>query len=109
MSIDHDTYDQQYIATHAKAHTPPVTLDDDLPQYQALPHDRTDLWEETAFAMVAESGKHDILMWTAGYLLKGNGRGVWIDRQAAERDILFIAVPRAQRGRMADNAFVRTG
>jgi len=109
MSIDHDSYDQQYIATHAKAHTPPVTLDDDLPQYQALPHDRTDLWEETAFAMVAESGKHDILMWTAGYLLKGNGRGVWIDRQAAERDILFIAVPRAQRGRMADNAFVRTG
>jgi hypothetical protein len=109
MGIDHDSYDQQYIAAHAERHTPPVTLDDDMPQYPALPQDRTDLWEETAFALVAESGDHDILMWTAGYLMKANGRGVWIDKQAAERDVLFIAVPRTQRGRMADNAFVRTG
>ena len=48
-------------------------------------------------------------MWTAGYLLKGNGRGVWIDKQAAEHDIMFIAVPKANRGTMSDNDFVRSG
>jgi hypothetical protein len=109
MGIDHDSYDRQYVAAHAEAHAPPVTPDDDMPQYRALSQGRTDLWEETAFALVAESGDHDILMWTAGYLLQAKGRGVWIDRQAAERDMLFIAVPRSQRGRMADNDFVRTG
>ena len=95
MSTDHDSYDQQYIAAHAQAHAPQVTLDDEVAQYRVLPHERTDLWEETAFALVAESGEHDVLMWTAGYLLKGNGHGVWIDKQAAEHDILIIAVPKA--------------
>ena len=102
MSTDHDSYDQQYIATHAAHHTPPVTLADDMPQFGVLPHERTDLWEETAFALVAECGDHDVLMWTAGYLLKANGRGVWIDRQAAEHDMLFIAVPKANRGAMME-------
>jgi len=109
MSTDHDSYDQQYIATHAKAHTPPVTLEYETARFGVLAHERTDLWEETAFALVAECGDHDVLMWTAGYLLKGNGRGVWIDRAAAERDMLFIAVPRANRGKMTDNDFARTG
>lgn len=109
MSTDHDSYDQQYIAEHAKVHTPPITLDDETAQFGVLAHDKTDLWEETAFALVVECGDHDVLMWTAGYLLKGNGRGVWIDRQAAEHDIMFIAVPRAHRGTMSDNHFVRSG
>ena len=109
MSTDHDTYDQQYIATHAAVEAPPVSLDDEVAQYRVLPHEHTDLWEETAFALIAESGDHDVLMWTAGYLLKGNGRGVWIDKQAAEHDILFIAVPKANRGTMSDNDFVRSG
>jgi hypothetical protein len=109
LTTDHDSYDQQYIATHAAHHTPPVTLDDDMPQFERLPHERTDLWEETAFALVAECGEHDVLMWTAGYLLKSNGRGVWIDKRAAEHDMLFIAVPRANRGTMTDNNFVRRG
>src|SRR5205085_6813198 len=85
------------------------TLDDEVPQYGVLPHERTDLWEESAFALVAACGDHDVLMWTAGYLLKGNGRGVWIDRQAAEHDMMFIAVPRAQRRSMTDNHFARSG
>ena len=105
MTSDRDRYDQQYIATHAAEFTPPVTLDDEVPQYGVLPHERTDLWEESAFALVAECGDHDVLMWTAGYLLKGNGRGVWIDRQAAEHDMMFIAVPRSQRRSMTDKAF----
>ena len=109
MSTDHDSYDQQYIATHAEVFTPPVTLDDDMAQFGVLPHERTDLWEETAFALVAECGDHDVLMWTAGYLLKSNGRGVWVDKEAAEHDMLFIAVPRAQRGTMSDNHFARSG
>ena len=74
-----------------------------------LPHEKTDLWEETAFALVAECGDRDVLMWTAGYLLKANGRGAWIDKEAAEHDMMFIAVPRANRGRMSDNDFVRSG
>ncbi|MFL6665433.1 MAG: hypothetical protein ACJ8G7_24960 [Rhizobacter sp.] len=109
MSADRDSYDQQYIASHAKKHAPAITLEDETPRFGLLPHDRTDLWEETAFALVAECGDHDVLMWTAGYLLESNGRGVWIDKASAEHDIMFIAVPRAQRGRMTDNAFVRTG
>ena len=59
MSTDHDSYDQQYIATHAAPHAPPpVTLDDETAQFGVLPHDKTDLWEETAFALVAECGDH---------------------------------------------------
>ena len=109
MSTDHDSYDQQYIATHAKVHTPAITLDDEGARFGLLSHETTDLWEETAFALVAECGDHDVLMWTAGYLLKGNGRGVWIDKEAAEHDIMFIAVPKASRGTMSDNHFVRSG
>jgi hypothetical protein len=109
MSTDHDSYDKQYIATHAEARTPPITLEDEMPRYGFLAHKETDLWEETAFGLVAESGDHDLLMWSAGYLLKGNGRGVWIDKQAAEHDIMFIAVPKSQRGTMSDNHFVRSG
>jgi hypothetical protein len=109
MSTDHDSYDKQYIAAHAEVHTPPITLDDEVPRFEVLQHEKTDLWEETAFALVAECGDHDVLMWTAGYLLKGNGRGVWIDKQAAEHDMMFIAVPRANRGTMTDNPFARSG
>jgi hypothetical protein len=109
MSTDHDRYDQQYIATHARHHTPPITIDDETAQYRVLAHEKTDLWEETALALVAECGDHDVLMWTAGYLLKSNGRGTWIDKEAAEHDMMFIAVPRSQRGTMSDNAFVRSG
>jgi hypothetical protein len=109
MSTDHDSYDRQYIATHADVHTPAVTLDDEMAQFGVLPHEKTDLWEETAFALVAECGDHDVLMWTAGYLLKGNGRGVWIDKEAAEHDMMFIAVPKANRGTMTDNHFARSG
>jgi hypothetical protein len=105
---DRDQYDRQYVTTHL-AETPAVTLDDEVAQYKALPVEKTDLWEETAFALVGESGDHDVLMWTAGYILKGNGRGVWIDRDAVEHDILFIAVPKANRGKMTDNHFVRSG
>jgi hypothetical protein len=108
MSTDHDKYDQQYVTTHV-AEVVPVTLDDETDQYKVLPFDETDLWEETAFALVGESGDYDILLWTAGYILKGNGRGVWIDKDAAEHDIMFIAVPKANRGRMTDNDFVRAG
>ena len=32
MSTDHDSYDKQYIATHAEVHTPPITLDDETPR-----------------------------------------------------------------------------
>ncbi|HSW06041.1 hypothetical protein [Aquabacterium sp.] len=109
MSSDHDSYDQQYIATHAKAHAPAITLEDETPRFGLLDHAKTDLWEESAFALVAESGDHDLLLWTAGYLLEANGRGVWIDQASAERDLMFISVPRSQRGRMTDNNFVRTG
>lgn len=109
MSTDHDSYDQQYIATHAETSAPPITVDDETAQYGVLPHEHTDLWEETAFALVAECGDHDVLMWTAGYLLKSNGRGVWIDKEAAEHDMMFIAVPRSQRGTMSDNHFARSG
>ena len=86
MSADHDSYDKQYIAAHAEVHTPAITLDDEVAQFGVLQHEKTDLWEETAFALVAQCGDHDVLMWTAGYLLKSHGRGVWIDKQAAEHD-----------------------
>ena len=109
MSTDHDSYDKKYIAAHAAADAPAITLEDETARFGVLQHDRTDLWEETAFALVAECGDHDVLMWTAGYLLKSNGRGVWIDKQAAEHDMMFIAVPRANRGTMSDNHFVRSG
>ena len=109
MTTDHDSYDQQYIATHASRHAPAVTVEDETPRFGLLPHESTDLWEETAFALVAECGDHDLLMWTAGYLMEANGRGVWIDKASAERDMMLIAVPRSQRGTMTDNAFVRTG
>jgi hypothetical protein len=109
VSDDRDSYDRQYVGTHAAGGAPPVTLADELPRYRELDHERTDLWEETAFALIAESGDHDILLWTAGYLLKSNGRGVWVDKAAAEHDIMFIAVPKSQRGTMSDNNFVRAG
>ncbi|HEU0203906.1 MAG TPA: hypothetical protein VFR86_26140 [Burkholderiaceae bacterium] len=108
MSNDRDRYDQQYVTTQV-ADTPPITLDDEVEQFKRLPVDKSDAWEETAFALVAESGDHDVLLWTAGYILKGNGRNVWMDRDAIEHDILFIAVPKANRGRMTDNHFVRAG
>ncbi|HEU0199041.1 MAG TPA: hypothetical protein VFR86_01255 [Burkholderiaceae bacterium] len=108
MSNDRDRYDQQYVTTPV-ADTPPITLDDEVEQFKWLPVDKSDAWEETAFALVAESGDHDLLLWTAGYILKGNGRNVWMDRDAVEHDLLFIAVPKANRGRMTDNHFVRAG
>jgi hypothetical protein len=108
MSTDHDSYDQQYVTTHM-AEVVPVTLDDEVAQYNVPPFEKTDLWEETAFALAGESDGYDILLWTAGYILKGNGRGVWIDKDAAEHDILFIAVPKANCGKMTDNHFVRAG
>ncbi len=109
MTTDHDSYDKKYIAAHAAADAPAITLEDETARFGVLQHGRTDLWEETAFALVAECGDHDVLMWTAGYLLKANGRGVWIDKEAAEHDMLFIAVPRSSRGRMSDNHFARSG
>lgn len=103
-----DAFDRQYVKTHL-ATAIPITLQDEQVQYATLEVDKTDLWEETAFAMIAESGDHDVLLWTAGYILKGNGRGVWIDKDAIEHDILMIAVPKSGRGKMSDNNFVRAG
>ena len=108
MDKDKDAYDQQYVKTHL-AKPVPITLQDELVQYGALQVDKTDLWEETAYALVAESGDYDVLLWTAGYILKSNGRGVWIDKDAVEHDILMIAVPKSSRGKMSDNNFVRAG
>ena len=109
MSQDkRDDYDKQYTTT-AHRGSVPITLGDETEQFHNLPHESTDLWEETAFAMIADSGDHDVLMWTAGYILKGNGRGVWIQKDSVEHDIMLIAVPKSSRGKMNDNNFVRAG
>ena len=108
MSTDRDKFDRQYVTTQI-TEAPPVTLEDEVDQYNRLPVGETDLWEETAFALVGESGDYDVLLWTAGYLLQSYGRGVWIDKDAIEHDIMFIAVPKAHRGTMTDNNFVRSG
>lgn len=101
-------YDQQYVKAHL-ASAIPITLQDELVQYKVLQADKSDIWEETAFAMIAESGDYDVLLWTAGYILKGNGRGVWVDKDAIEHDLMMIAVPKSGRGKMGDNHFVRAG
>jgi len=108
MSNDSDRYDQQYVSSHVDE-AQPIRLEDEVPQFPVLPVEKTDLWEETAFALAAESGDYDVVLWTAGYIIKGNGRNVWMDRDAVEHDLLFIAVPKARRGTMSDNHFVRAG
>ncbi len=110
MRKTQDAFDRQYVGTTTyAAEAPAIRLDDETEQYRVLSHKRADLWEETAFALVAESGDHDVLLWTAGYIIKGQGRRVWIDEDAVEHDIMLIAVPKANRGKMTDNNFVRAG
>jgi hypothetical protein len=54
-----------------------VTLEDEGTHFESLavPSSETDLWEETALGVVAESGDYDVLLWAAGYALFGNGKG----------------------------------
>jgi hypothetical protein len=88
-----------------------VTLADELTHFEELnlPSARNDIWEETAIGLVAESGEYDVLLWSAGYALFGNGRGLWGPGQSAEREIQLIVVPKSERGSMSDNNFVRVG
>ncbi|SNQ49913.1 conserved hypothetical protein [Frankia canadensis] len=88
-----------------------VTLEDEGTHFESLakPSSETDLWEETALGVVAEAGEYDVLLWSAGYALFGNGRGLWGPGASAEREIQLIAVPRSQRGTMSDNDFSRVG
>jgi hypothetical protein len=88
-----------------------VTLDDEWTHFEALakPSTETDLWEETALGVVAESGDYDVLLWAAGYALFGNGKGLWGTGASAEREVQLIAVPKSARGAMSDNNFVRAG
>lgn len=104
-----DDYNAKYTAIdHSVV---PVTLDDEKSHFEALAvsSDETDLWEETALGVVAESGDHDVLLWAAGYALFGNGKGVWGPGATAEREIQLIVVPKSQRGTMTDNDFTRVG
>ncbi|MEU6185783.1 hypothetical protein [Nocardia sp. NPDC047038] len=104
-----DEYNSKYKSIqHSEA---AVTLEDETTHFDslAIPSDRTDLWEETALGVVAECGDYDVLLWAAGYVLFGNGKGLWGPGKSAEREIQLIVVPKSQRGRMSDNDFVRVG
>lgn len=89
----------------------PITLADEGSHFDSLavPSSETDLWEETALGVVAESGEYDVLLWAAGYALFGNGKGLWGPGASAQREIQLIVVPKSQRGTMSDNNFVRVG
>ncbi|MFM9579760.1 hypothetical protein [Streptomyces caniscabiei] len=104
-----DDYSAKY--TEIDHSVAPVTLEDEKSHFEslALPSEQTDIWEETALGVVAESGDHDVLLWAAGYALFGNGKGVWGPGASAERKVQLIVVPKSQRGTMTDNDFVRVG
>jgi hypothetical protein len=104
-----DDYNAKYTSIRHSAE--PVTLRDEGSHFEglAVPSSQTDIWEETALGVVAESGDHDVLLWAAGYKLAGNGKGVWGPGVSAEREVQLIVVPRSQRGTMTDNDFVRVG
>ncbi|MEU7811729.1 hypothetical protein [Pseudonocardia sp. NPDC049154] len=104
-----DDYTAKYTAIrHSDAS---VTLEDEGTHFESLsvPSSATDLWEETALGVVGEAGEYDVLLWAAGYALFGNGKGLWGPGASAEREVQLIVVPRAQRGTMSDNDFVRVG
>ncbi|MET7841393.1 hypothetical protein ABZT45_22755 [Streptomyces sp. NPDC005356] len=105
--------DDDYSAKYKKIEhsAVPVTLEDEKSHFESLakPSSQTDLWEETALGVVAEAGDFDVLLWSAGYALFGNGRGIWGPGASAEREVQLIVVPKSQRGKMADNDFTRVG
>ncbi|TNH05502.1 hypothetical protein [Testudinibacter sp. TR-2022] len=104
-----EDYNEKYKSIE-HSHTD-VTLEDEKTHIESLskPSSQTDLWEETALGVVAESGDYDILLWSAGYILSGNGEGIWGDGLTAEREIQLIVIPRSQRGTMKNNDFVKAG
>ena len=101
-----DDYDRAYTKKTQSGATP-VTLDDEADHIKDLPP--KDLWEESAIILIAETETHDVLLWNAMYILKGHGENLWIKKDGVEHDIVFIAVPKSQRGQMTDNNFARTG
>jgi len=91
MSTIHDSYDKKYIAAHAAAQAPAVTLEDETARF-GVPAARPDRpVGKTAFAAVAECGDHDVLMWTAATSSRPTGAGSGIDKEAEAR-MMFIAV-----------------
>ena len=101
-----DDYDTAYVK-EKESGAIPVTLQDEVSHIHELPP--TDIWEESAIALVAETETHDVLMWNGMYILKGHGDNLWIQKDGVEHDLCLIAVPKSQRGHMSDNHFVRTG
>ncbi|MFP3368676.1 MULTISPECIES: hypothetical protein [unclassified Pseudomonas] len=104
-----DDYNSKY--TSIKHSHAAITLDDEGTHFESLskPSTETDFWEETALGVVGQAGDYDVLLWAAGYALSGNGEGIWGKGLSAEREIQLIVVPRAQRGTMSDNNFLRVG
>lgn len=106
MSDDYNAKYNRIAHSHAG-----ITLEDEGTHFEslALPSSSTDLWEETALGVVAESGDYDVLLWAAGYALFGNGKGIWGRGASAQREVQLIVVPKSSRGTMSDNNFVRVG
>lgn len=106
MSDDYNAKYNRIAHSHAG-----ITLEDEGTHFEslALPSSSTDLWEETALGVVAESGDYDVLLWAAGYALFGNGKGIWGPGASAQREVQLIVVPKSARGTMSDNNFVRVG
>jgi hypothetical protein len=86
----------------------PIRLDDEVLQADKFPP--LDLWEEDCFVMVGESEEHDLFLWTTVYSLKGHGQGVWMVKDGAEQETLFMAIPKERRNTgLHDHDFARTG
>lgn len=104
-----DDYNAQYRKIeHSHSHVDPA---DERLHFEdfARAVGKSDIWEETALGVVGEAGEYDVLLWAAGYVLSGEGQGIWGRGNTAEREIQLIVVPRSQRGAMDDNDFVRVG
>jgi hypothetical protein len=102
-----DRFDTLY-AEQSGLEDVPIRLDDEVLHADKFP--AVDLWEEDCFVMVGESEEHDLFLWTTVYSLKGHGQGVWMVKDGAEQETLFMAIPKERRGKgLQDHDFVRVG
>ena len=72
-----------------------------------LPADK-DGSEVAAFVIADSVGGEDILFWSSGYLIKGDGANQWVVPDARIMGTIFFAVPSDKPG-MQDNNFARGG
>ncbi len=74
-----------------------------------LPRGR-DCSEDAGFIITADTGEHDIYLYACAYVLRSEGKGIWVKRNGRINGTIFYAIPHGACGNgLHDNAFARTG